>query len=257
MQFKPIPFTSLSPAGIRGYFRSFLNLVYPDTCLICEQRLTYKESFVCGKCRANLCSLRYPQCEKCSRELPPFLNNGKICTECQQARYHFTRNISALRYDEKTKQLFYHIKFRNRKTVLTVLTPYIDKVFTAMPVELSDCLMTSVPLDNTRRKKRGFNQSKVIAAHIGKRFSIPLDSGLLRRRHPRPPQSTLKRRERLTNLGNTFYVPQPQKVRHRNILLVDDIFTTGTTVDECAGALKRAGAETIHVFTLARALKTV
>jgi len=130
----------------------------------------------------------------------------------------------------------------------------IRKNFHRLSLPKDDLIMTYVPLDPKRKKVRTFNQSQLIAEIIKKNFDLPLQHKLLTRTPSHRPQSLLGRSERLVNVRGIFTVKKPEKVRHKNIVLIDDIFTTGSTVNECTKALLAAKASSVYVFTVARAL---
>ncbi len=109
-----------------------------------------------------------------------------------------------------------------------------------------------VPLHPSRERERGFNQAYILAKLLSRRHGVPVLKGLLRRIRPTPPQAG-KRRERIRNVRGAFRVHHPEQIRGRSILLVDDVYTTGATVNECARVLMKAGARGVWVYTLARA----
>ncbi|MEE9137513.1 MAG: ComF family protein [candidate division NC10 bacterium] len=110
-----------------------------------------------------------------------------------------------------------------------------------------------VPLHRNRERERGFNQAEILARVVGKRLQRPVLRKTLRRIRPTLPQ-TGKRRERVRNVRGAFAVGNPEKIKDRTFLLVDDVLTTGATVNECAKVLMKAGAQRVLVYTLARAL---
>jgi ComF family protein len=109
-----------------------------------------------------------------------------------------------------------------------------------------------VPLHPSRKRERGFNQAYILAKVLSRRYDVPVLKGGLDRIRPTPPQ-TGKRRERIRNVRGAFQVRRPDRIHGRSILLVDDVFTTGATVNECAKVLMKAGAQVVWVYTLARA----
>jgi ComF family protein len=111
-----------------------------------------------------------------------------------------------------------------------------------------------VPLHVKRLRQRGFNQSGLMAKMLGRTLRLSVPFGALIRQHWTEPQTRLNRQDRLTNVKGAFRVKNPSVVRDRSILLIDDVFTTGTTVTECAATLKKAGASEVHILTVARAV---
>jgi ComF family protein len=124
----------------------------------------------------------------------------------------------------------------------------------ALPLPLEVDLLMPVPLHPSRLKEREFNQSLLLADRINCRLRLPLSYGNLIRVRQTQPQTALSRRARLRNLRRAFVVLRPEEVAGKRILLVDDVATTGTTANECAKALRRAGAADVYVGTLARTI---
>ena len=110
----------------------------------------------------------------------------------------------------------------------------------------------AVPLHPQRLREREFNQSLLLARYLGRYWNLPVLTGILRRTKLTQPQISLKRRERLKNLRRCFTVATPSAIEGKTLLVVDDVFTTGTTVNECAKTLRKAGAQAVYVQTLAR-----
>ena len=119
------------------------------------------------------------------------------------------------------------------------------------PLPVVDVIVP-VPLHSTRLREREYNQSLLLAHRMSTYLKIPLNYTVLRRIRETPPQTSLTKHERLKNLRRSFVVKTPQSLKGKSILLVDDVYTTGTTVNECAKVLDKAGAENVYVVTLAR-----
>jgi ComF family protein len=136
------------------------------------------------------------------------------------------------------------------KVLGTFLAEYKDPEFPFSDFEL----ILSVPLHPRRLRQRGFNQSLLLARRVRRRHSIPLEITALQRTRHTEPQTQLSGSERQKNIRGAFEVRRPEVVAEKHILLVDDVFTTGSTVQECAKVLLRAGAQQVDVLTLARAL---
>jgi ComF family protein len=129
-----------------------------------------------------------------------------------------------------------------------------DLMAQSCPRELSVDLLMPVPLHPDRLREREFNQALLLADRLNRRLRLPLVHDNLIRLRRTPPQTTLRRSARRKNLRRSFTVLRPESIEDRRILLVDDVMTTGTTVNECAKALRKAGAGDVYVYTLARTL---
>ncbi|HEY6085004.1 MAG TPA: ComF family protein, partial [Nitrospira sp.] len=141
------------------------------------------------------------------------------------------------------------LKYRGK---ICLANPLARLMATVLPADLQTDVIIPVPLHPARLRTREFNQSLLLADHLGRHMRKPVSSTSLARIRPTDPQTTLPRRDRLRNLRKAFAVSESRSIAGRRILLVDDVFTTGTTLNECADALLEAGAESVCAMTLAR-----
>jgi ComF family protein len=144
-------------------------------------------------------------------------------------------------------------KYRGR---VSLAKPLAELMIAALPHPIEIDLIVPVPLHPSRLREREFNQALLLADRLARHLAKPLVYTSLERMVPSDPQSTLSRKERLKNLRRAFSVRRPGAIEGKRILLIDDVFTTGTTVNECAKALKGAGAEAVSVLTLARTVES-
>jgi len=150
--------------------------------------------------------------------------------------------------------IFHEIKFKKRRKLLNVFEPYVRLKLDIIKDMLHNTTVIPVPLDKKRKRERDFNQSELLAKTICRYINIPLELHVLQRIIQQQPQSILHRKERLQNLKGAFIAKRADRIAGKHILLVDDVLTTGSTVNECARVLKEAGAHAITTFTLARAM---
>ncbi len=157
-------------------------------------------------------------------------------------------------YDKTLLAAIHLFKYRGKTEIGRVLGRMMaDFAASAWPPEAFD-LILPVPLHKKRLRNRGFNQAVILGREIAKRFALPLDFSSLRREVGTDPQVGLGRKDRRTNVRGAFAVRRPERIRGRKILLVDDVCTTGSTLNECAAVLLRAEAKTVTLLTLARAV---
>jgi len=239
---------------ISNCLKSIVNLVYPDVCILCETELQFDEEYLCPGCYNAISILTPPLCTQCSTELPPFLPSRNKCSSCSSRKWYFNKCISIIRYDDTAKKIFHEIKFRKRRNILSIFSNYITQKLESFELNVNNAIIIPVPLNYNRKIERDFNQSHIIAKMVRSFYRLPCESNILKRIKQSTPQSVLNRKERLENLIGSFTVVKPYKIRNKDILLIDDVFTTGSTVNECSRVLKESGAHTITVITIARTL---
>lgn len=214
-----------------------LRLLFPSNCASCSQLLQLEEFALCSRCRSNLQKLK----------LTPSEERIRISLT------HGDEGWALYRYEEVVKDILHKIKFVRRRDLLGLFTEEISHFLQRRPQLSSyDCLIP-IPLDPRRRLEREFNQSGLLAEKIHRFSGIRLRRRTLVKKRPTLSQSLLGRKARALNLNRVFHVTRAEKIKGRSILLVDDIFTTGATIDEAARALKAAGALRVGFLALARA----
>jgi ComF family protein len=184
------------------------------------------------------------------------------CGLCQRLHPPYERAVAYGSYDGGLRDLIHLLKYQNVRPAAAVLGRMLAEAITGLDAILpaGEITVVPVPLHARKRTQRGFNQSELIAHAALKqlnpvRFQISV-SALIRRRETES-QIGLTRHQRRENLRGAFKVADPTQILKRNVLLVDDVFTTGTTVSECANVLRRAGANRVYVATVARTLKVL
>jgi ComF family protein len=169
----------------------------------------------------------------------------------------FQKAVAYGAYEGSLRDLVHLLKYQHVKTVALLLATFLQTALAGTPLP-EELLVLAVPLAKTRRRERGFNQAEEIARAFVRRqrsTGIKLDTGSLVRTRDTASQTGLTRHQRRLNLRGAFAVTQPERIRGRSILLVDDVMTTGTTAGECARVLLRGGAKQVFVATVARAIK--
>ena len=240
------------PAGLfTALGRSLRELCYPSVCLLCREGLSpFAAVQLCPGCRARIRLIRTPLCQCCGVE---FGGSGgsHLCGACLAKPPYFSRARAILRYDEASAKLVHAFKYRGRtvgKGTFLALASESPPLIDLSPPEL----IVPVPLHRTRLKERGFNQALVLAGFLFPNNRERIAPDLLVRTRWTHPQVSLSGQERRRNLGGAFAVRRPERVHGLLVLLVDDVFTTGTTLNECAKTLKAQGAAEVQALTLAR-----
>jgi ComF family protein len=204
-------------------------------------------------------------CSVCGEALlsPAFLDRpGALCGLCQRAHPPFERAVAYGSYDGGLRDLIHLLKYQQVRPAAAVLGRMLGNSIAALETSLPDgaIQVVPVPLHPRKQAQRGFNQAELIARvalkHLGRPERFQLRTGVLVRQRETGSQIGLTRHQRRENVRGAFAVIHPTPIAHRNILLVDDVLTTGTTASECARVLRRAGAAQVWVVTVARTLKT-
>lgn len=238
------------------FFEKALDVLYPQNCVCCEGDRENGGPFLCGPCRESVVFITRPYCHRCGSPAEisyDYPREEFECGLCRKGGFGFDRARSLGPYDAVLKQLIHHFKYRNRPGAIKEIASLLDKYFSGDEDLYREFLVVSVPLHVRKLRERGFDQSYLIAEEAARRLRIPHRDGLLKRIKETEPQAKKKRGQRRENIRGAFQAGLPGGILGRDILLVDDVFTTGSTVDEAARVLKRAGARRVFVFTLARA----
>jgi ComF family protein len=231
-----------------------LHLFFPKECVHCGRLLNYRNrEYLCPACRKLITPLCHPLCDQCGRPFPGEIEHSIICSSCREDPPDFRRARSAFLLTGAGKSLVLKYKYSSNPYLSS---PAIDRILKTGEEEYcwSDYdLIVPVPLHPRKSRERGFNQSGVLSAGLNRRTGIKLlRKGLVRTRYTKT-QTRLSRKERRKNVKGVFRVSAAADLNEKFVLLVDDVYTTGATVNECAGVLIQAGAAAVDVLTLARA----
>ena len=200
-----------------------------------------------------------PRCEICGGPLESAVSGAAQCARCLADRPHYRKAFAIARYRTTAEDepgslpaLIRRHKYGLDQSVGRALAEYLGDDFTLAPADYD--VVIPVPLHWRRLWWRGFNQAALLAAQLAARLDLPLDATSFVRTRFTNPQTARHHDERVRNVRRAFKVIRPDRVAGKRVLLVDDVMTTGATVDECARVLVRAGAASVDVFTLARVL---
>ncbi len=218
-----------------------LDFFFPRWCLGCRQ----EGAFLCPSCLTRLAHLLPPLCPRCGQ--PQAL---ETCLFCREWRLSIDTIRSPYRFEGLVRQAAIFFKYHNLRALAPTLARLLKDYMDSHPLPYEAIL--PVPLHRQRQRQRGYNQAGLLARELGKLVGIPVVEGALKRVRATPPQARARRREeRRANVTRAF-VCQERGLEGRNLLLVDDVCTTGATLDACAQALKKAGAKAVFGLTLAR-----
>ncbi len=239
---------------ILGLCLHTLRFALPVDCAACGRPLsTDPVPFFCRDCWHRIVPFHRPACARCHQ---PFVSEAAItftpnhqCHNCEERPPVYGRAWTLFPYIPPLQAAICLFKYRGK---IALARPLANLMITAFPENLDADLIMPVPLHPTRLRTREFNQSLLLADYLARHLTRPVSARNLVRSVATDPQTTLSRQARMRNLRNAFAVRKPHEIIHQRVLLIDDVFTTGTTVNECAKALKKAGAASVTVLTLAR-----
>jgi len=231
-------------------FEKFMKILFPeyDKCIVCSKELNEDKLFAtCDECLETLPFIEGNTCIKCGMQLH---GDYMVCLSCKENPKYFEKHFSVLSYTGIMPILVQDFKFNKKK--------YLGKPFSNMLVEkfkdaeLDIDLILPVPLHENRLKERGFNQAELLLTEF-ESLNIPIIKDNLIRTKYNPQQAILSRAERINNLSGSFSITNKKEIKNKNILLVDDIYTTGSTLNEISKTLIEAGANKVFCLTLCHA----
>jgi len=246
----------------------FWDALFPPICLVCASYLPVhpKEdikgsaldsltSCLCQSCQEDIKPINSPLCSKCGIPFVSREGEDHLCGECIEDKRDFRKARAFGIYTGTLKKAVHLFKFGKKTRLARPLGDLLRLAFLRFWDKDSVDLIIPVPLHIKRLRSRGFNQSFLLIKGWAKKEGIACDAGILRRIRQTRPQSELSREERIRNVKGAFKLIRPEKVKDRRVILVDDVYTTGATVNECAKLIKEAGAKDVDVLTLARAVR--
>lgn len=245
-------------ARVIGWCRQALRFLLPVECHACGLLLgSDPVPLFCRSCWERIVPLHGPSCARCDQ---PFVSQAATlftpdhqCQNCLERTPAYQRAWTLFPYLPPLQDAICAFKYRGK---FALAKPLARLMIQALPAEIDADVIMPVPLHPARLRAREYNQSLLFSDQIGRHLGRPVLPTTLVRTLATDPQTTLSRQERLRNLRNAFAVREPETVEGRRILLVDDVFTTGTTLNECAKVLEKAGAASVYALTLARTVET-
>jgi ComF family protein len=236
------------------FIRGLVDIIWPKNCLICKNGLgaASVDNVVCLECWSKVKRNSPPFCHFCGRHLEKKNLSKGVCPTCIRKQPYFDRAFSPCQYDGVIKELIHAFKYKGKDYLGTTLSRLMLEFIReySVPMDLIDCIIP-VPLHKTRLREREFNQAYILSKCIALQFNKKvLHNQLLRLRYTRP-QVELLPQQRRENVRESFRMHKHSSLKSKNILLVDDVLTTGQTASWAAYALKRAGANIVFVLTVA------
>jgi ComF family protein len=232
-------------------------VVMPDDCRVCERpRLDASRLPVCKDCLSSFWLILDPVCGVCGRPLLPESQagstEGRLCALCRRGVYAFDAARSFAAYDPSLMRTVTLLKHEAIRPLAKWFGQKLADVARHSLSGISAQVVVPVPLHPERQRQRGYNQAELLARAVAGQLGLPLETRAIQRQIPRPPKLRLSRHERWETARGAYAALPGGRIDNRRVLLVDDVFTTGATLDACARALRSAGAAQVAAVTVAR-----
>lgn len=228
-----------------------LDALFPPRCSACPR---FSRARFCSRHAPTAVPLKPPFCRVCGSPFDPLAKHDPLCAPCREAKHSFEAARSAWVYDGAPRDAIHRFKYGGKSALAARLAPVLLDLLSTDDVLSGHEFdgVVAVPLHPRRERKRGFNQSELLGRALARELEVPF-LPLLRRIRATPPQVGLSAKERGQNVQGAFALsPRETEPVNQRILLVDDVYTTGSTLRECAAVLLRAGAPSVCALTLAR-----
>ncbi len=239
-------------AGARRLAVYGLDLLLPPRCPACREIVDNAGRF-CLKCWTGLTFLTDPVCAGCGAPFEIDHGPGARCGACLETPPRFAAARAALAYDGSARTVLLGFKHGDRQHLVDIMAPQLVRA--GRDWFGPDTILVPVPLHRWRLWKRGFNQAALLARAVSRRTGTPLVVDALARVKPTRSSQGMGRRARANNVRGAFRVAQPAAIKAKEIILIDDVLTTGATVEACTRMLLRGGATRVRVLTWARVVR--
>ncbi len=236
---------------INQLFNYIIDTVFPAKCLTCEVK-TDKANLFCFSCWNSLTFISDPRCSICGSPFPIKMEKNSICPYCIEEKPSYDMARSVLRFDHRSEHLIHNFKYYDKTEATKTITNMMIKAYGEAMSKID--IVSAVPMHQSKLRKRKYNQAAVLANEIAKTSDKPYKPEILIKSKDSISQSGLSKEERKENVKNTFKLNPLFKndIWRKNILIIDDVLTTGATASECAKVLRRNGAKRINILTIAR-----
>jgi len=236
----------------KDLLQTVLDFIYPRRCPICGDIAIPRGELACEECRSVLKAISEPRCKKCSK---PIENEEKeYCLDCETKKHHYTKGFALWIYDSVMKKSLADFKFHGRQEYAAFYAEEFIKYYEQSFKQLALDVLVPIPIHKQKQLERGYNQAEILAKELGKKLNITVLSRLLQRDKNTLPQNKLNNKERLRNLEKAFSISQKELEAYsmpiKKVMLVDDIYTTGSTMEACTNILLKSGVEEVYFFSV-------
>lgn len=228
-------------------WKMVLDILYPARCPVCDRVLYGRREALCKECWKKLPYIKEPRCKKCGKQIRR--EEEEYCADCQRVRHEYTEGRALFAYDAVMQQSVAAFKYKGRQEYAVWYGEELVKRLGGQIEHWGAEVLIPVPVHRTRFRKRGYNQAALLAEQIARCTGIKVDESVLVRTKKTVAQKELSTRDRRKNLQEAFQFGK-NVVQYKKVILVDDIYTTGSTADACAKVLKQNGTEQVYLLCL-------
>lgn len=233
--------------NFQNIYDILMELLFPPRCPICDKIQNRKEKGICPDCRKKIRYIREPGCMKCSKPLSD--EEQEYCKDCSEIDHYYKQGRALFGY-RTIDRAIYKFKYKGRKEYGEILGEEMAYFLGDYIRRIKPDALIPVPMYSAKKRVRGYNQAEVLANMLGKCLNVPVRADLVKRVKNTRALKVLNRKERLNNLKNAFIL-EGNSVKLKTIIIVDDIYTTGSTIDGVAEVFQKAGVRNIYFVTLA------
>ena len=223
-----------------------LSIFFPRRCPVCDEVILYGQT-ICHACAQKLIYINEPACKKCGKQLEN--ERQEYCSDCVRKKHYFLQGKAVFSYRKEMKLSMYRFKYSNRREYALFYAKEAVKRYGEWLKHHEIDVIVPVPMYPGKKRSRGYNQAEVFAKELSRISGIAAENRKVRRVKNTRPLKALSERQRKDNLKGAFQV-DANIVKYSKILLVDDIYTTGATVDAVAEALQNAGVKEVYVLSI-------
>lgn len=225
-----------------------LQLFYPLSCPVCGKKLPVG-IVVCETCKEKLPFMKEPYCMKCGKQLES--ETAEYCFDCSRHPHFYKQGIAVFGYDACIRKAIYEFKYKNRRDKAAFFAKFMAEALEEKHEFWKTDILVPVPIHNKKKKERGYNQAEVLADAVAVQSGFVVKKDLLYRTRATLPQKELTNQQRYLNLKAAFAVDEKQCAGISRVILIDDIYTTGSTIDHCARMLRAAGVSEVYYAAIA------
>ncbi|MCI9051245.1 MAG: ComF family protein [Lachnospiraceae bacterium] len=225
----------------------WIRILYPRRCPICEEIVLPRGEKICFSCRSKLPYIKEPRCKKCGKQLR--IMEQEYCEDCKKRNRSFDAGLALFEYNAVMRESVERFKFKNKREYVDFYAEEVEKHLKKLVYMWKAEVLIPVPVHARKRRKRGFNQAEVLAEAFGKALGLETDKKVLYRCKNTIPQKELNEKERIKNLQDAFQI-EKNVVQYNRVILVDDIFTSGSTIESCTRVLKNNGIGRVYALCL-------